>query len=474
MRPPLSPLSLLPCALVAYLALAALVALTASPQARAAELTLAEAGDAACVLRLSGPIEAGDNARLRALMPQVLARLPSGAASAAEQQVARRICLDSPGGALAEGVALAVTINSHVLGTLVESDGTCLSACAVAFMGGIAYDDPTVPPFPDRVMHPTARLGFHAPSLAVPNGRYSASVVGEAYATALRSVALLQRKMQRLNVPVSLLTMMLETPPEEFTEITTVQQATRLGISVAPIRMPPELTPMVANLACSHAQSLALDAPFAYLDYFTELEPDDSGARFGAQEVLGYGADGLWGCDLWYWPPRDDAEADSYHRLPTSLAGRVELGRYRLLSPPMFWPPEMALRDLSLAADDSAEEATASEVRQTTVADGLCLRADAGPAVTEIFACRQTDREHWTADGDYDLARSYADAEGTALQILPSDQDWEAEGAGQDYHWRLWDLAEATARTEGLGADTADVTCLPEGPSGGFCFLRTN
>lgn len=452
--------------------------------AEGAEITVAPEG-AACQITLKGPIVAGDRARLLAAMDQVADRLPSGAAPATLQQVGRRVCLDSPGGALAEGVALAVLLHERVFGTLVERDGTCLSACAVAFMGGTAYDDTTVPPFPDRVMHPTARLGFHAPSLSVPKGRYSADVVDEAYVTALRSLAVLQREMQRLNFPISLITTMLDTPPETFTEISTVGAATRLGISVAPVPSPEELTPMAANLACSHAQSQALDAPFFYLENIGEIEPDSSGRRMEAQEMLGYGSDGLWGCELWLWP-RDRGEEENYTRRPTSIAGRVAVGNYRLLSPVMFWPPEMALRDLALAEDAVAESAVPQEVVQTTARPGLCLRADATPVLLETFPCIETVVETWTEAGDYQsqkrfhsetqdllrydwiVTRSAEGEEALREEVngQPLQQDWNDYGSGQEYSLSLYNLAESS-----VDLAVPDANCLPETASTAFCFL---
>lgn len=104
----------------------------------AAEITIAPQG-MPCIIALNGPIELGDRDRMRAVMTQVEVDLPSGALSAAAQQEGRRICLNSSGGALAEGVALAVLFNDNVFGTIVPRNASCLSACAIAFMGGAGF-----------------------------------------------------------------------------------------------------------------------------------------------------------------------------------------------------------------------------------------------------------------------------------------------------------------------------------------------
>ena len=459
------------------------LAMTLSP-ATAAEIALAPDG-APCAITLDGPIEAGDADRLAALIPEAERGL-SGGAGTAEAQVRRRVCLESPGGVLTEGVALANLLRRHVFGTIVQRDGTCLSACAVAFMGGTAYDDPTVPPFPDRVMHPTARLGFHAPALSVPKGRYGPADVSDAYATALGSMAILLRDLDKLDFQLSLAALMLDTPPETFSEITTVAQATRLGIAVAPIKAPAELTPILANLACSHAQSYALDAPFAYLDFVTEVEPDQDGRRSQMQQPLYYGDDGLSGCDLWYWPAGD---GESYTHLPTSFAGRIEL---MTGAPPltlaMLWPPQMALRDLALADDAMPEEASAEVVTTRTEASALCLRFDATPAQIGSGPCSVTETERWTAAGDYSRDRVVvqdgqdllhlaetitlaADGSETTVETIdgaPALQNWDDDGAGSAYRDRLYDLTEASATAFGEPA----TDCWPTGASGALCTIR--
>ena len=75
------------------------------------------------VFDLSGPIESGDLERLRALAPS------DG------QSI---ISFDSNGGDFQAGLALARYLHEKSIGTIVEDGRKCLSACAIAFLGGTA------------------------------------------------------------------------------------------------------------------------------------------------------------------------------------------------------------------------------------------------------------------------------------------------------------------------------------------------
>ena len=465
--------------------LAYVIACSYVTPSHAADIALAPPG-APCMITLSGPIKAGDAARLNALIPDAQKRRASSMGSSAREQVTRRICLESPGGALAEGVELARLFRRHVLGTIIPRNATCLSACAVAFMGGAAYDDPTVPPFPDRVMHPTARLGFHAPALSVPKGRYGADTVSDAYATALASMSILLRDLDNFAFPLSLAAIMLDTPPETFTAITTVAQAARLGIAVAPIKAPAELTLMTANLACSYAQSYALDEAFTYLENVSRLEPDSDGRLSQTQEMLNYGADGLSGCELWYWPAGDE---HSYSHLPTSFAGRIELmSNAPPLSLVMFWPPDTPLRSLALADDAVAEVAAPDLITTQTETTAFCLTFNEAPTLLASVPCRILTTETWTHKGSYtrdqrliagneELIRHHQSVIQTpisgetfteTIDDAPIAQDWNDYGQGSAYRDRLYPFIDDAEKA--FAQPTTE--CWPKGSSKAVCAIQ--
>src|SRR5215468_9386561 len=70
-------------------------------------------------IRATGPIEAGDVARLQSIVPS----------ATVDEKGLRRMLLDSPGGDVTEAMALAAVIRENRFVTLVSAE--CASACAM-------------------------------------------------------------------------------------------------------------------------------------------------------------------------------------------------------------------------------------------------------------------------------------------------------------------------------------------------------
>lgn len=214
-----------------------LVCLAALPRfAFAADLailgppTRIDPGNISCTLRLSGQITQGDSDRLRSLLERD-GYLDDGSNST------QALCLDSPGGALDEGVRIAEVLRDFYVPTVLPAGARCLSACAVAFMGGTYRFDIYTPL--QRSMHPTATLGFHAPSLEIPDGSYNKATVTRAFDLAIDAIARIARDLDQPNAmtgvnrfPRSLMAAMLRHRGEDFLWIDTVERATVWGIDV--------------------------------------------------------------------------------------------------------------------------------------------------------------------------------------------------------------------------------------------------
>lgn len=152
-----------------------------------------------------------------------------------------RICFDSPGGSLPEGIRMARVIQELQFGTAISEGARCESACALAFMAGMQMSEADyegVRSNVDRVLHPQGVLGFHAPDLSIAEGAYNERVVLHAYAVALQSVSAILDLIEetRIELPQTLLREMLATPPDQMFRVERVEQALDWGIVVAPTR----------------------------------------------------------------------------------------------------------------------------------------------------------------------------------------------------------------------------------------------
>lgn len=120
--------------------------------------------DAKCEFLFEGPIQPGDLAKISKARETLFN--PYRDESGGEVADVRNICLNSPGGNLEEAIAIGDYFYKNGIGTRVDQSHECLSACAFAFMMGVARGGEEA--LLNRTMHPTAKLGFHKPSIDVP------------------------------------------------------------------------------------------------------------------------------------------------------------------------------------------------------------------------------------------------------------------------------------------------------------------
>ena len=238
-------------------ALAIGIAVFSVTQVFAANITIRNDPVLSCGVFVEGLIVEGDAARLE----QTLQRLRPYQSNTDTDRF--RICFNSPGGSFVEGLRIAslltgtaTEVGAEVYGSAVPEGATCESACALAFMGGTEVDE-TGALAPDRILHPTALLGFHAPALAVPEGNYSGQQLEDAYGIALASISMIlrMRTAGRYNFEDSLLEEMLETLPSEMLYIETLAQTALWGIKVHNERIFAASTEEIARNICEAADS---------------------------------------------------------------------------------------------------------------------------------------------------------------------------------------------------------------------------
>lgn len=185
-----------------------------------------------CHVKLTGQIDEGDLAALKSYVPKALFKN--------DREEVFVVCLDSSGGNFLEGVRIAKYFIEAGITTQIEDGAMCFSACAVAFMGGthIHWEDGR---FISRYLHVTGHLGFHAPALSVPSGKYNESTVEAAYRAAIAGIAELAslgQKNETLGLgeagrtKLSLIEILLRTRPEDMYLINTTGKAARWGIDL--------------------------------------------------------------------------------------------------------------------------------------------------------------------------------------------------------------------------------------------------
>jgi hypothetical protein len=181
---------------------------------------------------LSGPIEDGDG--------EVLVRKLENLDCAGSGLF---LLLDSNGGSFVAATKIASYIRLKGIGTILPESAACLSACSVIFMSGA---QPAFDGFvnTERWMHPSAKLGFHAPFIDeskfenLPPEAFKDQLIA-AYRTALNASSDLIVLALHSDWKSSLIRVMLQTPPEELYFIDTLDKAGRWAIGVYDLPDPP-------------------------------------------------------------------------------------------------------------------------------------------------------------------------------------------------------------------------------------------
>lgn len=205
-----------------FLTCLTLTGLTAPAQAGSWS-ALSQAGDRDCALLFEGIIEKGD--------------LTRASDTGLLDSFGPRICLNSPGGSLAEVLAFLEAAEGQGgfhFGTRIRSGEECLSSCAILFMFGQAYGANS--PYPSRQMEPGGRLGFHSPFIR--DGATPAASDAEVFRVALQVAKLLADRSYTAvttagpALPQELLALVLGTPSGVMRHVDTIGEARLLNIEL--------------------------------------------------------------------------------------------------------------------------------------------------------------------------------------------------------------------------------------------------
>lgn len=220
----------------------------------AATLTFGQ--DPRCALELTGPIDGTDATRLVELIESVAGNTTA-------------ICLNSPGGSPEGGIALYDVFMSYGVATYLRETDTCLSACALAFLGGSEWGDFR---YNSRRMEPGARLGFAAP-LPDTTGQDPMQGVAQSYEILRRLV----QDQRMLGLSTEFLTDALMTPSDQPHMVDTLGRAAHAGVELV---LPPDAVHADdigrAN-ACAMAFQVYKDSfrsPDSDFEPLFELRPD--------------------------------------------------------------------------------------------------------------------------------------------------------------------------------------------------------
>lgn len=203
-------------------------------------------------LRLSGPIKPGDAEAMKRILARLAARPGSPKAGALAT-----VELSSLGGDLYEGLKLGTLFRDHDVVTVVRRSDICLSACALAFLGGTSsHDGPERAA--DHRLEIGARLGFHtfylnAGAAEAPTAGDPVSSRHQGFSEARAATAALVRYTADLGISPTFVATMMSKPAEDLTYVNATEDFLALRICPIGLDRPSASLEQQALTICNHS-----------------------------------------------------------------------------------------------------------------------------------------------------------------------------------------------------------------------------
>ncbi|MBU0498697.1 MAG: hypothetical protein KJ558_05880 [Gammaproteobacteria bacterium] len=212
---------------------------------------------------LRGEIEPGDLAKLRVVLPDEAYNINELAT----------LHLDSQGGNYVEALKISEFLLDAAIGTRIDENAECYSACAIVFMAGNYHGGSADLYSIDRVLHIKGKLGFHAPYLKTDQAAPDHATLDAAHMAGVQAINKLIKIMGARHyhgmraIRFSLLSEMLDRGPNEMLLIDTIDKVGRIEIQLDGHARPKKFTRAMFNRACSNILSWGVDTYSSGFDF---------------------------------------------------------------------------------------------------------------------------------------------------------------------------------------------------------------
>jgi hypothetical protein len=217
-------------------------------------------------IRATGSFERGDTDQLAAILQGIKGR---GGTRPGDPLAV--IAFDSRGGVLEEGMRMGRLLRQHGAATLVRTGNRCLSACALAFLGGSKLGSSGAEP--SRWLEIGGQLGFHAFYAARDVDARDASTSRARGVTEGRAMsAVIISYVIEMGIEPAVVLRALVRPPDEMTFVETAGEFGSLGICPVGLSLPRATLAERAAHVCSNASQGHLPAWPDLVNEYTPME----------------------------------------------------------------------------------------------------------------------------------------------------------------------------------------------------------
>ena len=183
-----------------------------------------------CTLTISGTILKGDAAKISAVIEQDTSSIFNYPGIGVDENYV--VCLTGLGGNYLEGFRMAQVFSKFFVATSVPDKASCLSACAIAFLGDRKNFRSGEGFAPSRFLFPDSVLGFHAPQLSIADGNYTQEAVLAAYKVALDAISELQAHARDLYINKDLIREAIAHRGDDFYYVNTIDDLAYFDITL--------------------------------------------------------------------------------------------------------------------------------------------------------------------------------------------------------------------------------------------------
>jgi hypothetical protein len=206
-------------------------------------------------VRLTGLIEPGDADRLRKMLEGLRA---SKTPQPAPGSPLATIELSSKGGDLHEGLKLGYLFREFGVATMVRAADLCLSACALAFLGGTQGHMPSQAATPSRSLEIGGQVGFHNFSLTSPADLSATSKdaregVVRGFNVARGGSAALVHYAAQMGIDMAFVARMIGQPVDVWEYVETDEAFVTLRVCPVGLEKRPANPAAIAANICNHA-----------------------------------------------------------------------------------------------------------------------------------------------------------------------------------------------------------------------------
>jgi hypothetical protein len=206
---------------------------------------------AAAEIKEVAPIKVGDDSVQKLVLTGSIA---PGDADKIEKLVSEDgytiLSLNGEGGNYLEALAIAKVLDDSTVMTIVEDGASCLSACAIAFLGGNQDTDDSGDYAAARSIAPTAKLGFTAPTLDLPAAGFGKNEIDGAYVILMKTVSDFVASSSGMYVEADAVAEILKPRGSETYLVNDVYRLAHIGVEVQKVAPPKALTASMARNLC--------------------------------------------------------------------------------------------------------------------------------------------------------------------------------------------------------------------------------